>query len=64
MKRFKSKQTGILSVSDLKTAKGKLLYWIFFGMLCVTSVITVFPAIWTVLTAFKETQEIYEAFTI
>ena len=64
MKRFKSKQTGILSVSDLKTGKGKLLYWIFFGMLCVTCVVTVFPAIWTVLTAFKETQEIYEAFTI
>lgn len=64
MKNFNNKQTGILSLSDLKTRKGKALYWFFFIVLCLTCVITVFPAIWTVLTAFKETQEIYAAFSI
>ena len=64
MKKFSNKQTGILSLSDLKTKKGKLLYWVFFVILCATSVIAVFPAIWTVLTAFKDTQEIYAAFSV
>ena len=64
MKKFRNKQAGILCFSDLKTARGKTLYWFFFAVLCLTCVITVFPAIWTVLTSFKETQEIYEAFSI
>ena len=64
MKKFNSKQTGILSMSDLKTVKGRLIYWFFFAVLGLTCVITVFPAIWTVLTAFKDTKEIYEAFSI
>lgn len=64
MKRFDDKQTGILSSSDLKTAKGKLLYWLFFGILVIVCVFTLFPALWTILTAFKETQEIYGEFTL
>ena len=64
MKKFSNKQTGIISTSDLKNPKGKLLYWFFFTVLCLTCVITVFPAIWTILTAFKDTQEIYAAFSI
>lgn len=64
MKRFDNKQTGLLSSSDLKTFKGQLIYWLFFAILVATCVITLFPAIWTILTAFKETQEIYGAFSI
>lgn len=64
MKRFNNKTTGILSSSDLKTFKGKLLYWIFFAVLTVVSVISLFPAIWTILTAFKETREIYTGFSL
>ena len=63
MKRFENKQTGILSSSDLKTAYGKVLYWIFFAILAVVAVIAVVPAIWTILTSFKDTQEIYAAFS-
>ena len=63
MKKFNDKQTGVLSSSDLKTIKGKTLYWIFFALLAITSVISVVPAIWTILTAFKDTQEIYAAFS-
>jgi multiple sugar transport system permease protein len=63
MKRFDNKQTGLLGSSDLKTFKGKLIYWLFFAILLITCFISVFPAIWTILTAFKDTQEIYGAFS-
>ena len=64
MKRFDNKTTGILSSSDLKTFKGQLIYWIFFVLLLIMSIISLFPAIWTILTAFKETQEIYTGFSL
>ena len=63
MKKFDSKTTGILSSSDLKSFKGKLIYWIFFAILALTSIISLFPAIWTILTSFKSTQEIYSEFS-
>lgn len=61
MKNFKTKNAGILSVSDFKTLKGRVVYTTFIIFLSVTSVISLIPAIWTVLTAFKETQEIYSS---
>ena len=64
MKRFDNKVTGILSSSDLKTFKGKFLYWFFFTILLVVCFISLFPSLWTILTAFKETQEIYGSFTL
>lgn len=63
MKKFSQKQTGMLSTAELKTASGKTIYWIFFTLLSITVVISVTPAIWTVLTAFKDTKEIYESFS-
>ena len=64
MKRFDNKTTGVLSSSDLKTCKGKIIYWSFFTILVLTSVIALFPAIWTIFTSFKTTQEIYSEFTM
>lgn len=64
MKRFDNKTTGILSSSELKTVKGKVIYWCFFVFLALVSVFTLFPAVWTVLTAFKETGEIYSGFSL
>ncbi len=61
MKKFSEKQAGILNQADLKTAKGKTLYWIFFGVLILFCIITFFPALWMVLTAFKSSQEIYSS---
>ena len=63
MKRFLNKQAGVLSASDLKTVRGKILYWIFFAVLVLTAAASVLPAIWTILTAFKDTQEIYSSFS-
>ena len=64
MKRFDNKVTGIISSSDLKTFKGKFLYWFFFAILLLVCFISLFPSLWTILTAFKETQEIYGSFTL
>ena len=61
--KFSSKQTGVLSHSDLRTFKGQAIYWTFFVLLVILSVISVVPAIWTILTSFKDTQEIYAAFS-
>ena len=58
-KIFNSKQTGILSSSDLKTVKGQIFYWLIFIVLTVVTLVSVVPSVWTVLTAFKEAQEIY-----
>lgn len=63
MKRFETKQAAVLSYSDLKTLKGKIMYWVMFALLLIIAAISVIPAIWTVVTAFKETQEIYNGFS-
>jgi len=63
MKKFDTKQTGVLSSSDLKSWKGQLIYWIFFAFLCVSALCSLIPAIWTICTSFKDTQEIYAAFS-
>ena len=63
MKRFENKSTTLLSSAEMKTFKGQFVYWLFFAVLIVVALVSVFPAIWTLFTAFKETEEIYGAFT-
>jgi len=58
-KKFKDKPAGILSHADLRTFKGKTIHWIFVAILFVFVLIAVVPTIWVVMTAFKDTQEIY-----
>jgi multiple sugar transport system permease protein len=40
-----------------------MLYWTFFAILTIVAIISLIPAIWTILTAFKDTKEIYAAFS-
>ena len=42
--KFDSKSIGVFSRNDLKTIKGQIIYWIFFSILVVVSVISVVPA--------------------
>ena len=63
MNKFENKQTGVLSSSDLKTAKGLTIYFIFIFVLSLTVVISLVPAIWTIVTSFKDTAEIYASFS-
>lgn len=63
MKKFSEKQAGVLCASDLKTGKGKFVYWLFFAVLMLCCITTIIPCLWTILTAFKDTQEIYKEFS-
>lgn len=63
MKNKQTKQTSILSSADLKTAYGKTLYGICYLLLAIVTVFSVVPALWTLLTSLKDTQEIYKTFT-
>ena len=63
MKRFENKPSGILNASDLKTWKGKLFYWCMFVLLAGMCFFTLLPAVWVVLSGFKDTQEIYSGFS-
>lgn len=60
MKKFSEKTTGILASSDLRTVKGKIIYWIFIAILIIASVLALLPAIWTICTALKDSREILE----
>lgn len=59
--RFANKPMGILSSLDLKTAKGKALYWTMFAILLLVCAGTLIPAIWMFLSAFKTPQEMYSS---
>lgn len=59
MSKFQEKSTGLLTNVDLKSAKGKIVYWVFFGILILCCIITFLPALWTVFTALKDPNEIY-----
>lgn len=59
MKKFSEKQTGILAHSDLKSPKGKIIYWCFFALLVCVCLVSIIPMIWTIVTSFKDVDEIY-----
>lgn len=63
MKKFSTKQAGVLSATDLRSKKGRALYWTFFAILVLVTVVSVVPLIWTIATAFKDTKEIYASFS-
>ncbi|MDY3927898.1 MAG: carbohydrate ABC transporter permease [Clostridia bacterium] len=60
MRRFSEKTSGVLHSSDLKTTKGKIVYWILFAAILIISILCLIPAIWVLMGAFKDTQEIYK----
>ena len=62
MKKRINKTAGVLSSFELKTVYGKVIYGSFILILILTSIISVLPAVWTVMTAFKGTKEIYTEF--
>lgn len=59
MSKFSQKQAGILNSADLRSFKGKLLYWFFFAILLIFAFFAIFPVIWLIFTSLKDTQEIY-----
>lgn len=61
MKKKETKQTGIISMYDMKTTSGKIAYWSFFTILCLISIVALIPAIWTFFMSLKEPQEIFNS---
>lgn len=61
LKRFSDKPAGVINPSDLKTFKGQFVYWLFMAILIILSIICLVPAIWTLCTGFKTSQEIYQS---
>lgn len=59
MKTFAEKPTGIIDRTDLKTFKGQFVYWLIIFVLIVVCVASFIPAVWTLFTGFKTSQEIY-----
>ena len=57
MSKLNTKTTGILVASDFRKAKYRALYWVMFGFLLFLSIICIFPSIWIMLSAFKDTDE-------
>lgn len=58
MRRFDEKKAACLSSAELKTFKGKFLYWFMFGLLIIVAICSLVPAVWAVSTAFKTSTEI------
>ena len=59
MKSFNDKNTGFLRAADMRKANGKIAYAVIIITLLIASVICVVPALWAVMSAFKDSGEIY-----
>ena len=59
MKRFKEKSTGVINAADLKTIKGKFVFWLIFAFLALVCIMCLVPTFWTLMTGFKTSKEIY-----
>ena len=62
MKRFKKKEKpiGLISESDLKVTKYKIIYALMVAFMILMSLIVIIPAVWIFVTGFKGSQEIYK----
>jgi len=56
---YSKKSNGLLNWMDLRTPKYKLLYWVMFGVLFFFTLVTVIPFIWSALSGFKTTEEMF-----
>lgn len=59
MKKFSEKPAGVINSADLKTFKGQFVYWLIMLILIFVCATCLIPALWTLSTGFKTSQEIY-----
>lgn len=60
MNAFKNMDKGILTNSDMKKTKYRLLYWIMFGIMIIYALAAFIPVIWILLSGFKTVDEMYQ----
>ena len=61
MKRFQEKTAGVITSSDLKTVKGRVVYLFINIILILLCIMSLLPFIWTIFTSLKGTQEMYSS---
>lgn len=57
MKAFSKKRSGAISALEMKKPSVKLAYWIVFALLIIATIVCLFPPLWILMSAFKDTQE-------
>lgn len=57
MKAFDLKETGILTSLDLKQRHVRIGYWIMFAVILFIALVFLFPALWIILSSFKDVKE-------
>lgn len=57
MKAFENKETGLITSLDFKMRRVRIGYWIMFALLLIIALIFLFPAVWIILSSFKDVKE-------
>lgn len=57
MKAFENKETGLITSLDFKMRRVRIGYWIMFAILLIIALIFLFPAVWIILSSFKDVKE-------
>lgn len=59
MKNFEKKETGFITQVELKQTKAKIFYWAMFAILILVSVCMFVPALWIMVSGFKDLEEFF-----
>ncbi len=57
MSRLQDKDNGIITLSDLKSPRVKIIYYILFVICLIITIISIAPPIWVLLSSFKDIKE-------
>lgn len=57
MSRLQDKDNGIITRSDLKSSRVKIIYYILFVICLIITIISIAPPIWVLLSSFKDIKE-------
>lgn len=55
-----AKSSGIIGDLEYKTPKVKIMYWLFFAIMTLISLVCLLPPVWVILSSFKDVKEFYE----
>ncbi|MGO4347439.1 carbohydrate ABC transporter permease [Paenibacillus sp. MCAF9] len=55
-----AKSSGIIGDLEYKIPKVKIMYWLFFAIMTIISLVCLLPPVWVILSSFKDVKEFYE----
>ncbi|WP_339206266.1 carbohydrate ABC transporter permease [Paenibacillus sp. FSL K6-3182] len=55
-----AKSSGIIGDLEYKIPKVKIMYWLFFAIMLIISLVCLLPPVWVILSSFKDVKEFYE----